>query len=202
MYEIRQKKTDVIYAVSAWILEMAALYGVGYAATHHIPQPVGYITIVYVLCVVFVLLKERSFKVLGFGTEKIKRNAPIALAIVLISFVIRVIMDDKSVVELIPKAINMLIFTAFREEILFRGIMQNYLMVSSKKKVISYIVGGLFFATSHIPLYSLNQPGIPLWLQLTFAFAGHFIFVAIARWRKDLTIPAALHFFMDFVLSA
>jgi len=111
-------------------------------------------------------------------------------------------MDDKSVVELIPKAINMLIFTAFREEILFRGIMQNYLMVSSKKKVISYIVGGLFFATSHIPLYNLNQPGIPLWLQLTFAFAVHFIFVAIARWRKDLTIPAALHFFMDFVLSA
>ena len=202
MYAVRDKKTDILFAIGTWILEMAALYGVRYCHVREISQKVGLITIVYVFCVVFVLIKERNLTILGFGTEKTKRNAPIACGIIIATFFIRLFMSKSSFAVLLPLAIHMLVMTALREEILFRGIIQNYLIISQRNKFVFFAMGGLLFASSHIPLYSLNQPGIPLWLQLLFAFAGHFIFTGIAYWRKDITIPVALHFLMDFLLSA
>lgn len=202
MYEVREKKTDLWFAIGAWTLEMLALFGIRYCVEHEISQKVGLVTIVYVFCVVFVLIKEKNLIILGFATEKIKQNALIAVGIIIATFLIRMFISDIPFELLMQQAVHMLIMTALREEIMFRGIIQNYLIFSSKKKFVCFAIGGLLFAFTHIPLYSLNQPGIPLWLQLLFAFAGHFIFAGITYWRKDITISVGLHFLMDFLLSA
>lgn len=181
---------------------MVALFGIRYCVEHEISQKVGLITIAYVSCVVFALIKEKNLTILGFTTEKIRRNAPIAVGIIITTILIRMVISKISFELLLSQAFHMLIMTALREEIMFRGIIQNYLIVSSKKKIVFFAIGGLLFAVSHIPLYSLNQPGISLWLQLLFAFVSHFIFVSIAYWRKDITISVGLHFLIDFLLSA
>lgn len=96
MYEIREKKTDIWFAIGVWILEMVALFGIRYCVEHEISQKVGLITIAYVSCVVFALIKEKNLTILGFTTEKIRRNAPIAVGIIITTILIRMVISKIS----------------------------------------------------------------------------------------------------------
>ena len=199
MYSKKEKRSDVLVAIGVYLLEMAALYGTKFTVQHGITQIIGFITIVYVLSIVFVLIKDKSSVNLGFSKEKIKINSIIAAGIIILAFVFGICFSKITITQLLKTGLRILIMTALREELLFRGIVQNYLMALPGKKWISFVIGGVFFATIHIPLYSLNSPGLPLWLQLVFAFISHFNFCLITYWRKDITIPVALHFLIDFL---
>ena len=83
--------------------------------------------------------------------------------------------------------------------------MQNYLFGLRLNRKIIYAIGAVFFALVHLPFqmfvndmvsFSYIITAIP---QLIFTFFLHLAMCFITYKRKDILIPAALHFALNFV---
>jgi membrane protease YdiL (CAAX protease family) len=199
MYE-EKKKSDVAIAIIAFVLHFLALCWIGIVNKYNLGSSYHVYEITFIVSCLIVIIKERDLTNLGFGKEKIKVNLPIAIGIIVVTFIISIFMSDSPVSSLLSGAIHMLVFTAFVEEVLFRGIIQNYLMISSKNRIVLYIIGAVCFAVSHMPLHFINRHGgLSMWLQLVFTFLLHLIYCFIASKRKDVTILIAIHFAIDYL---
>ncbi|MDE7399257.1 MAG: CPBP family intramembrane metalloprotease, partial [Oscillospiraceae bacterium] len=91
------------------------------------------------------------------------------------------------------------------EEILFRGLIQNYLFGFKLNKYVIFIIGALLFSFMHIPfqMFAHNNVSLNYLVKalpnLIETFIAHFTFCFIAYKRKDITISIALHYAYDFL---
>lgn len=77
--------------------------------------------------VLIALIKDRKIYNLGFGKEKLKINLIISLIIVVTTFIVIWVFSDLALNDLLKQMLYYLFYIAAIEEILFRGLIQNYL---------------------------------------------------------------------------
>jgi hypothetical protein len=96
--------------------------------------------------------------------------------------------------SVIPTSIGILFFTAWPEELLFRGLLQNFLSRVSNNEIIGWISASILFGFSHIP-----NGHFPNWRYVLLAsIAGLFYGWT---WRKTGSIfaSALVHAFVDIL---
>lgn len=144
---------------------------------------------------------------LGFSKEKIKINLLVAGIIVVVSIGVAFIFKDKPTMDIIKAILYYMFFIALQEEVIFRGMIQNYLFGLPINKIIIYVIGAVFFSLIHLPFqmfandmvsFSYIIVALP---QLAFTFLFHLLICFITYKRKDILIPTALHFAIDFIQS-
>lgn len=155
--------------------------------------------------VLIALIKDRNIFGLGFGKEKIKVNLIISLIIIAATFAVVLIFSGLSFNEALKQMLYYLFYIAAIEEILFRGLIQNYLFGFKLNKYVIFIIGALLFSFMHIPFQMFVHNNVSLnYLaealpNLIETFISHFIFCIIAYKRKDITISIAVHYAYDFL---
>ncbi|MGI6462053.1 MAG: CPBP family intramembrane glutamic endopeptidase [Candidatus Scatomorpha sp.] len=158
-----------------------------------------------IIAVLIVLIKDKSFSNLGFTKEKIKSNLLFAAIIAAASIAFAFLYTDRPAAVIAKAALYYLFYVALLEEIIFRGFMQNYLFGLRLNRKIIYAIGAVFFSLVHLPFqmfvndmisFSYIITAIP---QLIFTFFLHLIMCFITYKRKDILIPTALHFALNFV---
>ena len=159
----------------------------------------------FVLGVLIALIKDKNTHALGFGKEKIRINLIISLVIVVITFVVIWIFSDLAFPDLVKQMLYYLFYIAAIEEILFRGLIQNYLFGFKLNKYVIFIIGALLFSFIHIPFQMFVHNNVSLHYivealpNLIETFIAHFVYCFIAYKRKDITIPIALHYAYNFL---
>lgn len=159
----------------------------------------------FVLGVLIALIKDKNTHALGFGKEKIRINLIISLVIVVITFVVIWIFSDLAFPDLVKQMLYYLFYIAAIEEILFRGLIQNYLFGFKLNKYVIFIIGALLFSFIHIPFQMFVHNNVSLHYivealpNLIETFIAHFVYSFIAYMRKDITIPIALHYAYNFL---
>lgn len=155
--------------------------------------------------VLIALIKDRNLYNLGLGKEKLRTNLIISSVIVVITFIVIRVFSDLAFPELLKQMFYYLFYIAAIEEILFRGLIQNYLFGFPLNRCVIFIIGALLFAFMHIPFQMFVHDNVS-WHYLIDAlpnlietFIAHLIFCFIAYKRKDITISIALHYAYDFL---
>ena len=155
--------------------------------------------------VLIALIKDKNICNLGFGKEKLKTNLIISMIIVVVTFIVIWIFSDLTFIDLIKQMFYYLFYIAAIEEILFRGLIQNYLFGFKMNKYVIFIIGALLFSFIHIPFQMFVHNNVSLYYlvealpNLIETFTAHFIYCFIAYKRKDITIPIALHYAYNFL---
>lgn len=151
------------------------------------------------------LIKDRNIYSLGFGKEKLKINLIISLIIIVTTFVVVWMFSELDFNESLKQMLYYLFYIAAIEEILFRGLVQNYLFGFKLNKYVIFIIGALLFSFMHIPFQMFVHNNVSLHYlaealpNLIETFISHFVFCFVAYKRKDITIPIALHYAYDFL---
>ena len=159
----------------------------------------------FVMGVLIVLIKDRNIYNLGFGKEKLRINLIISLIIVVITFMVVWIFSDLTFNNSVKQMLYYLFYIAAIEEILFRGLIQNYLFGFKVNKYVIFVIGALFFSFMHIPFQMFVHNNVSLnYLvealpNLIETFISHFVYCFIAYKRRDITIPIALHYAYNFL---
>ena len=155
--------------------------------------------------VLIALIKDKNIHNLGFGKEKLRMNLIISLIIVVITFVVIWIFSDLTFHNLVKQMLYYLFYIAAIEEILFRGLIQNYLFGFKLNKYVIFTIGALLFSFMHIPFQMFVHNNVSLHYlveaipNLIETFISHFVYCFIAYNRKDITIPIALHYAYNFL---
>ena len=155
--------------------------------------------------VLIALIKDRNIYNLGFGKEKLRKNLIISLFIVVITFIVICVFSDPAFYELFKQMLYYLFYIAAVEEIVFRGLIQNYLFGFKLNKCVIFVIGALLFAFMHVPFQMFVHNNVSLQYlaealpNLIETFIGHFVFTFIAYKCKDITIPIAVHYAYDFL---
>lgn len=155
--------------------------------------------------VLIALIKDRSIYNLGFGKEKLRINLIISLIIVVITFIVIWVFSELTFTKLLKQMLYYLFYIAAIEEILFRGLIQNYLFGFKLNKYVIFIIGALLFSFMHIPFQMFVHNDVSLHYlveaipNLIETFIAHFVYCFIAYKRKDITIPIALHYAYNFL---
>lgn len=151
------------------------------------------------------LIKDGNIYSLGFGKEKLKTNLIISLIIISIAFIVVWVMSGLGFCYILKQLLYYLFYIAAVEEILFRGLIQNYLFGFKLNKYVIYTIGALMFSFMHIPFQMFVHNNVSAHYlyealpNLLETFIFHFIFCFIAYKRRDITIPIALHCVYDFL---
>jgi membrane protease YdiL (CAAX protease family) len=97
-----------------------------------------------------------------------------------------------------------LVIVGFCEEIIFRGFIQTRLYGLIKSDNLAKILGGVLFATMHIPynVFSMNGGNLTEFLannssMLVALFVWHFVFNFLYRKYNSLAAPVAFHCLMN-----
>lgn len=159
----------------------------------------------FVMGVLIAWIKDRNIYNLGFGIEKLRINLIISLIIVVVTFIVIWVFSDLTFNNLLKQMLYYLFYIAAIEEILFRGLIQNYLFGFRLNKYVIFIIGALLFSFMHIPFQMFVHNNVS-WKYLIVAlpnlietFISHFVYCFIAYKRKDITIPIALHYAYNFL---
>lgn len=204
MYEKKQK-INFIIAVVYWIITMIGLFFMGILFKN------GYVhyNIIYyglvITAVLIVLIKDKKLTNLGFTKEKIKINAIIAVSIVFAVFIASIFISDYPVKKLLIGVVYYLVYIAAFEEIIYRGFLQNYLFGLNANKYVIYLIGALMFSLMHLPfqMYVNNNVSFHYIIialpQLFFTALFHLLCCFITYKRKDILIPIAIHFVIDYI---
>ena len=204
MYEKRPKIYSII-ALGYWFLNICGLLAMGIL---HKSGAKNYYVISWLLLVVailIVIIKDKSIAGLGFTKENVKTNFIISALIIIISFAISIIIGKYPILKLLEYSSYYLFYVAFREEIVYRGIIQNYLFGLDCNKYIIFLIGAVLFSLGHIPfqMYVHNDVSfsyiINVLPQLALLCVIHLILSFITYKRKDITIPIALHFALNYL---
>lgn len=204
MYQTKNK-TYAAIAILYFIAMMFGYYfmGVLYKSGNKYFSGVQWLFLI--IAVLIVLIKDKSFSNLGFTKEKIKSNLLIVAIIIAASIAFAFLYTDRSAAVIAKAASYYLFYVALLEEIIFRGFMQNYLFGLRLNRKLIYIIGAVFFSLVHLPFqmfvndmlsFSYIITAIP---QLIFTFFLHLAMCFITYKRKDILIPVALHFALNFV---
>lgn len=206
MYKEKNKTYSKV-ALIYWILYMIGLLVMGILYKNG----VNYYNIIYwifsIIAILIVIIKDKSITNLGFTKEKLKWNIIISCFIVILTFVISVIVGKYSLPRLIRGSLYYLFYISLLEETLFRGFIQSYLFGLKCNKHIIFIIGALLFSLTHLPfqMYVNNNVSltyiIEAFPQLIFCFVFHLMMCFITYKRKDITIPTALHYAIDYLQS-
>ena len=126
MYQSKNKSYGIIavifYCMLFWGLFLAGLlYQKGFTYGMNIIY-----CSLFVLGVLIALIKDKNIYDLGFGKEKLRINLIISLIIVVITFVVIWIFSNLTFNNLVHQMLYYLFYIAAIEEILFRGLIQNY----------------------------------------------------------------------------
>ena len=155
--------------------------------------------------VLIALIKDKNICNLGFRKEKLRINLIISLIIIVMTFVVIWVFGDLAFKELIKQMLYYLFYIAAIEEIMFRGLIQNYLFGFKLNKYVIFTIGALFFSFMHIPFQMFVHNNVSLnYLvealpNLIETFISHFVYCFIAYKRKDITISIALHYAYNFL---
>lgn len=155
--------------------------------------------------VLIALIKDRNIYNLGFGKEKLRINLIISLIIVVITFIVIWVFSELTFTKLLKQMLYYLFYIAAIEEILFRGLIQNYLFGFKLNRYVIFIIGALLFSFMHIPFQMFVHNDVSLHYlveaipNLIETFISHFVYCFIAYKRKDITIPIALHYAYNFL---
>lgn len=155
--------------------------------------------------VLIAVIKDRSVICLGFTKEKIKTNLLVSGIIIAASIVFAFLYADRPAAVIVKAVFYYLFYIALLEEIIFRGFLQSYLFGLPVNTKIIYIIGAVMFALMHLPFQMFVNNMISLSYvvvampQLIFTFVFHLVMCFITYKRKDILIPTALHFALDFV---
>ena len=155
--------------------------------------------------VLIALILDKNICNLGFGKEKLQINLIISLMIVVITFIVIWVFSEFTFDKLLKQMLYYLFYIAAIEEILFRGLIQNYLFGFKLNKYVIFIIGALLFSFMHIPFQMFVHNNVSLHYlvealpNLIETFIAHFIYCFIAYKRKDITISIALHYAYDFL---
>lgn len=202
------QKKNKTYAIIAILYFIAILFG-------YLAMGVLYkrgITFYYVIqwllltgAVLTAVIKDKSVICLGFTKEKIRTNLLVAGVIIAASIVFAFLYADRSAAVIVRAVFYYLFYIALLEEIIFRGFLQSYLFGLPVNTKIIYIIGAVMFALMHLPFQMFVNNMISLSYvvvatpQLIFTFVFHLVMCFITYKRKDILIPTALHFALDFV---
>lgn len=204
----KHSKTQGRIAVFYEIALLAAFFLMGYLFDRGIRAYVIIYWILFISAILIVLIKDKNLIDLGFSTEKLKVNCLIMLGIIAMAFGLTVAFSHHSLLKLVKAACYYLFYIAMVEEVIFRGFLQNYLFGFRINRKMVYLLGGIFFAVMHIPfqMYVNDMVSVEYLVaalpQLAFTFVFHLIMSFITYHRKDIMIPIALHFAIDFLQAA
>ena len=206
MYETKENHSYGIIAIIYYCIYFISMLIAGRFYKEN-NMPGIYITCLaaFAVGIIIVFVKEGHIRSLGFGKEKIKTNLAISLAIIIIEFIIVLFISGLTFVDALKQMLYYLFFIAAIEEVVFRGIIQNYLCGFRINKWLLFTIGAVLFSLSHIPfqMYVHNEVSIYYFVSaipnLIETFVFHFIFCYIAYRRKDITLSIAIHFAYDFL---
>ncbi len=202
-----KEKSEIYFliAIIYWIvymiglLLMGMLYEKGISCYHIIYW------VVSVIGILLVIIKDKNVINLGFTKERLKMNLIISFVIIAIVFMISIIVGKYSILRLIKGSLYYLFYISLLEEILFRGLIQNYLFGLKCNKYLVFLIGALMFSLSHLPFQMYVNHNVSLTYmiealpQLIFTFIFHLIMCFITYKRKDITIPTSLHYAIDYL---
>ncbi|MBQ2569144.1 MAG: CPBP family intramembrane metalloprotease [Ruminococcus sp.] len=207
MYK-EKNKTYFLIAIIYWILYMIGLLIMGILYK----KGIKHYNIIYlgiaIIGVSIAIIKDKNLINLGFTKEKLKINFVISFIIIITVFIISVVVGKYSILKLIKYSLYYLFYISLIEEILFRGFIQNYLFGLKCNKYLVFLIGALMFSIMHLPfqMYKNNNVSLTYIIealpQLVFCFTFHLIMCFITCKRKDITIPTALHYAIDYLQSA
>lgn len=204
MYQKREKSCFII-ALLYYAAYMLGLLLMGVLVSRQVK---GYNIIEYLLFgagVAIVLKRDRSFRPLGLGGEKWKANLIISAVIVATAFLTGWVLFDSPLPHLLKALFYYLFFISFIEEVVFRGMLQNYLFGLNANKYLIYCLGALLFSLSHLPFQMYLHGDVSFGYvvnalpQLVFTFFFHLLMCFITKKRGDILIPTALHFANNFL---
>lgn len=205
MYQSKEKSYGIIAIIYYCIYFLGLLLaGILYQKGVTFGMNIIYCSL-FAVGVLIALIKDRNIYNLGFGKEKLRRNLIISLLIVVVTFIIICIFSDLAFHELFKQMLYYLFYIAAIEEIVFRGLIQNYLFGFKLNKYVIFTIGALLFAFMHIPFQMFVHNNVSLQYlaealpNLIETFIGHFVFTFIAYKCKDITIPIAVHYAYDFL---
>lgn len=205
MYQQKDRSYG-IWAVIYYVLYFMGLFvaGILYQKGFQFGMNLIY-CLLFILGVSIALIKDKNINALGFNKKSGKKNLIISMIIILVTFLIIWIFSDLTFGILVLQMLYNLFYIAAIEEILFRGLIQNYLFGFKINKYVVFIIGALFFSFMHIPfqMFAHNNVSLSYVIQampnLIETFIAHFIFCFIAYKSKDITIPIALHYAYNFL---
>ncbi len=206
MYKEKDRSYFLI-AVIYWVMFMAALLLMSVLSTKGIKNDFiqwGFTAIT----ILFVAVKDKNLTNVGFTTEKLKTNLIISCSVIVVSFLVGVAFGKYSLSTLFKRSLRQLFYTAVQEEIICRGFLQNYLMGLKRGKYVSFLIGGVMFSLAHLPykMFMHNDFSLSYVLgdlpHLTFCFVFHLAASFITYKRKDITIPIAIHYALNYVTKA
>lgn len=204
MYK-EKSKIYFLIAITYWLVYMIGLLLMGMLYR----KGINYYNIIYwaisVIGILIAIIKDKNVINLGFTKEKLKMNLIISFVIIAIVFIISIIIGKYSILKLIKGSLYYLFYISLLEEILFRGFIQNYLFGLKCNKYLVFLIGALMFSLTHLPfqMYVNNNVTLNYVIealpQLIFTFIFHLIMCFITYKRKDITIPTALHYTIDYL---
>ncbi len=204
MYK-EKSKIYFLIAIIYWIVYMVGLLLMGMLYK----KGINYHNIIYwaisVIGILIVIIKDKNVINLGFAKEKLKTNLIISFVIIAIVFIISIIVGKYSILRLVKGSLYYLFYISLLEEILFRGLIQNYLFGLKCNKYLVFLIGALMFSLTHLPfqMYVNNNVSLSYIIealpQLIFTFIFHLIMCFITYKRKDITIPTSLHYAIDYL---
>lgn len=205
MYQSKKTSYGII-AVVYYCIYLSGLFlaGVLYQKGFTFGMDIIYYAL-FALGVLIVWIRDRNICDLGFSKEKLQINLIISLVIVAITFVVIWIYGNLTFDELLKQMFYYLFYIAAIEEILFRGLIQNYLFGFKHNKYMIFTIGAFLFSFMHIPFQMFVHNNVSLhylieaFPNLIETFIAHFIFCFIAYKRGDITISIALHYAYDFL---
>lgn len=205
MYQSKNK----LYGIIAVIYYFTYLFGLLLAGILYQKGFTFGVNIIYcslfAVGVLIALIKDRNIYNLGFGKEKLKINLIISLIIVVTTFIVIWVFSDLALNDLLKQMLYYLFYIAAIEEILFRGLIQNYLFGFKLNKYVIFMIGALLFSFMHIPFQMFVHNNVSFHYlvdalpNLIETFIHHFVYCFIAYKRKDITIPIALHYAYNFL---
>lgn len=205
MYQSKEKSYGIIAIIYYCIYILGLLLaGILYQKGFTTGMNIIYYAL-FAVGVLIALVLDRNICNLGFGKEKLQINLMISLVIVVITFIVIWVFSELTFDKLLKQMLYYLFYIAAIEEILFRGLIQNYLFGFKLNKYVIFIIGALLFSFMHIPFQMFVHNNVSLHYlvealpNLIETFIFHFIFCFIAYKRKDITISIAIHYAYDFL---
>ena len=205
MYQYKHKSYGII-AVIYYCMYLGGLFLAGILYQKGVMQGADIIYCsLFAAGVLIALIKDRNVNNLGFEKDKLRINLIISLIIVVVTFIVIWIFSALAFNVLLKQMLYYLFYIAAIEEILFRGLIQNYLFGFNLNKYVIFTIGALLFSFMHIPFQMFVHNNVSLYYlvealpNLIETFISHFIFCFIAYKCKDITISIALHYAYDFL---
>lgn len=204
MYKIREQSYFFI-AILYWIIYMLGFVVMGILYKNNVTNYNLVYYFLFFLGILIVTIKDKSIVNLGFSRDNLKNNVLISIGIIFITFAISILVSHYPLLTLLKKTVYYLFYISLVEEVVYRGIIQNYLFGLKAKKYLIYVIGALFFSLMHLPfqMYIHNNVSLTYIVnaipQLVFTFLFYLLMCFITYMRKDIAIPIALHFAIDYM---